>query len=344
VNRSAEFWATYSLLGRLSSINGPNVVDSLLDRTMYSFQSLPLLGKEYWWLLFFGRDGRQLMLLIFRKYGKSMVLNGERVSLRNVGRCACQVAMTGWFYDGERMRDLGVTNPVATAILDETMLVSELSGMKMVLEGGFPVYSLKLGDMAELNMTEASFLESKCAHGVLIPPFGAGWVDVFLKADGTVLGERFEGTGHLQKVIGIMPYGSFHWSRIVFDDNSVFSMFCLKTGKDSKRYLHASVNFYDRGAGRITRFRNPKLKMTRIGLAPPTWVIESRDEDNDLRIVLESYADKNLSMLGGGSQTYIEYAVYPREFSFKTRGQETTLDKLGKGVGTLEDAYGSPIS
>jgi hypothetical protein len=315
-----------------------------LDRTMYSFQSLPLLGKEYWWLLFFGRDGRQLMLLIFRKYGKSMILNGERVSLKKIGKGACQVAMTGWFYDGEKMRDFGVINPIVTAIPDERTLVSEFSGRRMILEGGFPAYTLKLGDTTELRMTEASFLEGKCAHGVLLPPFGVGWIDVFSEAEGTVLGESFKGTGHLQKVVGIMPYGPFHWSRIVFDDNSVLSLFCLKTGKDSKRYLHTSVNFYDQGAGRVTRFRMPKLKMTRTGLAPPTWVVESRDEGNELRIVLESYAEKSLSILGGGSQTYIEYAVYPREFSFKTKGQETTLDNLGKGVGTLEDAFGSLIS
>jgi hypothetical protein len=315
-----------------------------LDGTMYSFQSLPLLGKEYWWLLFFGRDGRQLMLLIFRKHGKSMILNGARVSLKKMGIGACQVAMTGWYYDGKTMLDLGVTNPIVTAIPEEKRLISDITGRRMILKGAFPVYTLKLEDIVELSMTEASFLEGKCAHGVLLPPFGVGWVDVFSKAEGTVLGESFIGTGHLQKVVGIMPYGPFHWSRIVFDDNSVFSLFCLKTGKDSKRYLHASVNFYDRGAGHITRFRRPKLRMTRTGLEPPTWVVESRDEGNDLRIVLESYAEKRLSMLGGGSQTYIEYAVYPRELSFKTKGQETTLDKLGKGVGTLEDAYGSPIS
>ena len=48
-------------------------------------------------------------------------------------------------------------------------------------------------------------------------------------------------------------------------------------------------------------------------------------------------------MEGGGSQVYMEYAVIPREFSLKTTDQVITLWDLGKGVGTFEDAYGSPI-
>jgi hypothetical protein len=44
-------------------------------------------------------------------------------------------------------------------------------------------------------------------------------------------------------------------------------------------------------------------------------------------------------MKGGGSQTYVEYAVIPKEFNLKTKDRVITLDDLGKGVGTFEDAY-----
>jgi len=33
----------------------------------------------------------------------------------------------------------------------------------------------------------------------------------------------------------------------------------------------------------------------------------------------------------------------PKEFVLKTKDRVINLDDLGKGVGTLEDAYGSPI-
>jgi len=63
------FAKTYSLLRKLSSINGIAIDADLLDRTMYNLETLPPLGKEYWWFLFFCEDRRQLMLLIYRKNG-----------------------------------------------------------------------------------------------------------------------------------------------------------------------------------------------------------------------------------------------------------------------------------
>ncbi len=63
------------------------------------------------------------------------------------------------------------------------------------------------------------------------------------------------------------------------------------------------------------------------------------DYDKTFRIVLEAYATKRYDMKGGGSQTYIEYGVTPKEFNLKTKDMVITLDELGKGVGTFEDAY-----
>ena len=44
-------------------------------------------------------------------------------------------------------------------------------------------------------------------------------------------------------------------------------------------------------------------------------------------------------MKGRGSQVYNEYVVKPREFNLKTKDRVITLDDLGEGVGTFEDAY-----
>jgi hypothetical protein len=44
-------------------------------------------------------------------------------------------------------------------------------------------------------------------------------------------------------------------------------------------------------------------------------------------------------MKGGGSQVYIEYLVIPKDFKLKSKARVITLAQLGKGVGTLEDAY-----
>ena len=337
---------TYSLIRKLASINGSNVSNVILDRVMYSTEMLPPLGKEYWWFLFFGRNGErptQLMLLIFRKYGQNMLFNDKNIVLKRLTENRFRAVTAGWIYDGKEFHDLGDTNAITTVYSKRKMIISDISGQEMMLTGGFPHYKLKVGNVIDLNIRKGDYLEDKDACGVFIPPFGMGWVDVFSDAEGTVLGEKFKGTAHLQKVVGITTFGSFHWGRVFFQDGSSTSFFCLKMGKESKRYFHRSLTFHDYRRRKVIEFKKPKLKISKKEGKTPIWIVEGHDDDKKLRIVLEAYAIKQFSMEGGGSQVYMEYAVIPREFSLKTTDQVITLWDLGKGVGTFEDAYGSPI-
>jgi len=340
VNKIKRIWETYNLIRKLSAINGPNVSKTLLDRVMYNSETLPPLGKEYWWFLFFGQNGEkpiQLMLLIFRKNGKKMLFNDKEMVLRNLGKNKFQAVTAGWVYDGKRLHDLGDTNAIVE--IQEEKIVSEISGQKMTLSGGFPDYRLRVDDTIDLNIKKANYLEDKNACGVFIPPFGMGWVDIFSDADGIVLGKKFKGTAHLQKVVGATIFGPFYWGRIIFQNNSAASFFCLKAGRDSKKYFRRSLTFSDHENSETIRFNNPKLKISKRKGDTLLWIVEGKDHDKDFRIVLETYAKKQFSMKGGGSQVYVEYAVIPKELSLKTKDRAITLDGLGRGVGTFEDAY-----
>lgn len=55
--------------------------------------------------------------------------------------------------------------------------------------------------------------------------------------------------------------------------------------------------------------------------------------------MLETCAEKQFAMKGGGSQAYIKYAVLHKELRLKTKDRIVALDDLGGGVGTFEDAY-----
>jgi hypothetical protein len=337
---------TYSLIRELASISGSNVSNVILDRVMYSTEMLPPLGKEYWWFLFFGRDGErpmQLMLLIFRKYGRNMLFNDKKIILQKLTKNKFRAATAGWVYTGKEFHDLGDTNAITTIHSKRKMIISDISGQKIVFNGNFPDYKLKVGNVIDLNIKKGDYLKDKDGRGVFIPPFGMAWVDVFSDAEGIVLGEEFKGTAHLQKVVGITTFGPFHWGRIIFQNGSLLSFFCLKTGKDSKRYFHRSLTFHDHRKKNTIEFKKPKLKISKKEGKMPMWIVEGQDDDKKLRIVLESYAARKFAMNGGGSQVYIEYAVTPREFSLETANQMITLSDLGRGVGTFEDAYGSPI-
>ncbi len=56
-------------------------------------------------------------------------------------------------------------------------------------------------------------------------------------------------------------------------------------------------------------------------------------------MALEIHARKKVTVKDGGSQVYNEYVVTTREFNLKTKDRVITLDDLGEGVGTFEDAY-----
>jgi hypothetical protein len=286
INKVKRIWRTYSLVRKLSSINGSNVSKTLLDRVMYNSETLPLLGKEYWWFLFFGQNGEkpiQMMLLIFRKYGKKMLFNDKEMVLRDLGKNKFQAVTAGWVYDGKSLHDLGDAN--ATTVIQEKEIVSEISGQKMVLSGGFPDYRLKVGNIIDLNIKKANYLEDKDACGVFIPPFGMGWVDIFSDVDGVVLGKEFKGTAHLQKVVGVTIFGPFHWGRVFFQNDSLVSFFCLKTGKDSEKYFHRSLIFYDHKNNEVVRFDNPRLKISKRKGDTLLWTIEGQDNDKDFRIL-----------------------------------------------------------
>lgn len=346
INQIKRIKETYGLIQKLASINGSNVSNVVLDRVMYNTEMLPPLGKEYWWFLFFDRDGErpvELMLLIFRKYGQNMLFNDKRIALKKLAENRFRAVTSGWIYDGKEFHDLGDTNAITTVYSKRKAIISDISGQRMMLTGGFPDYKLKVGNVIDLNIRKGDYLEDKDARGVFIPPFGMAWVSVFSDAEGIVLGEKFKGTAHLQKVVGITTFGSFHWGRVFFQNGSTTSFFCLKTGKESKRYFHRSLTFHDYGRKKIIEFKKPELKISKKEEKTPTWVVEGQDDDKKLRIVLEPYATKKFTMKGGGSQIYIEYAVIPKEFSLKTTNQVITLSDLGRGVGTFEDAYGSPI-
>ncbi|KPJ71762.1 hypothetical protein AMJ50_00230 [Parcubacteria bacterium DG_74_3] len=340
VNKIKKIRETYGLIRKLSAINGPNVNEALLDRVIYNSETLPPLGKEYWWFLFFGQGEEkpaQVMLMIFRKHGKKMLFNDKEIILRNLGKNKFQAVTTGWVYDGKRLHDLGDTNAITE--IQAKSIFSEISGQEMTFSGSFPNYRLKIDDAINLNIRKTKHFHNKEAFGAFMPPFGAGCVNIYSEVDGVVLGKRFRGTGHLQKVVGVTMLGPWHWGRVLFQNSAMVRFFCIKIGENSRKYFHSSLDFYDYKNGEIIKFNNPRLKISKRKGDTLLWIVEGRDNDKDFKIVLETYTRKQFIARGGGSLVYNEYAVIPKELNLKSKGRLITLDDVGNGVGTFEDVY-----
>lgn len=331
---------TYSLIRKLASISGPNISEKLIDRTMYSIEKLPPLGKEYWWFIFFSEEGEkpvQLMLMICRAYGKKMIFNDKEMELGTIGDDKIKAVTTGWICDGKELRELGDTNAITE--VKDGKIISELSGKKVVLEGNFPNYKFKVGDIIDLDLQKSDYLHGKEGFGGFFPPLGLGWINVYSNVKGTVLGKEFKGRGHLQKVFGVTLMGPFHWLRLHFKDGSVARFFCFKANKKSKRYFKKSFDFYDHKKKRMIDFGKVDLSISEKG---KQWIItgKSKDKTKEFKVVLDVYGHRKFNMKGDESLVYNEYAITPAEFTLKTKDEEITLDDLGGGgVGTFEDTY-----
>jgi hypothetical protein len=173
---------TYSLIRKLSCIDGSNVDPSVIDRVMYNVEALPPLGKEYWWFLFFSLDGEkpmQFVLLIFRKHGIRVWFNDKEMMLKEFKENRFQAGTAGWIYDGDKLSDLGDTNAVTKVDSQGKTIVSAVSGRKTMLNGSFPSYRLNVDNIIDVDISTLNGTADKDAHGVFIPPFGVSWVDIF---------------------------------------------------------------------------------------------------------------------------------------------------------------------
>jgi len=329
---------TYSLFRKTSRIKGPDIDKESIDQIMYSFETLPPLGKEYWWFLFFGNNGLrpiQLMLMICRKYGKEMWIDDTKMTLKKIKENEMKSAVSGWLYDGDKVVNLGDTNSIVK--INNKKITAEIGNKDLVFEGSFPSYKLKIGDSINLDISHENTLikRNKESYGIFWPPLGAGYFNLYPDVFGNILGKKFQGTGHLQKVVGILPHFPYNWIRLIFKNGSMLRLSDIRPGKI---HLERSINFYDNSENKIIEFSKPSLKISKSDDSL-IWTLEGQDKNNYVKVVLEAYAKKKFVMKGGGSLTYFEYCVTPKELILKIKNKTITLKDLGDGVGTLEDAY-----
>jgi hypothetical protein len=329
---------TYNLFRTTAKIHGPDIDQKLVDRIMYNFESLPPLGKEYWWFLFFGNSGPkpiQLMLLICRKYGKKMWIDNNEMALKRIGKNEAKSAVSGWLYDGDEVINLKDAN-AAVKIIDKK-IIAEIDNKELIFEGSFPHYKLKIGDDVSLDISHENTLvkRNKEAYGIFWPPIGAGYFNLYPDVSGIIYGKTFNGTGHLQKVVAVAPHFPYNWIRIIFQNGSMLRLSDIKPGKI---HLERSINFYDNIGNEIINFHKPESKISKSSDSL-IWTLEGQDKNNYVKVVLEAYAQKKFVLKGGGSLTYFEYCVVVKELILKLKEKTITLNDLGDGVGTLEDAY-----
>ena len=286
-----------------------------LDEFFFSRESMPIGGKEYWFLELVSTAGdKKQLILTFGSSDLNTRVNGKAA----IGGT---VAVVGWLYSDRRK-----------VFLEKSCrLYCEKGSLKtndFSFTGKYPNYELAIGKETHVKFSKsqrgAAYEKAMTFAGTL----GVGMQNLYLDAKGNVDGKKFEGVSYLQKVVVVAPFIPWNWARIVFPDRSVLDFFSIRIDMKAVGYdLRVSAK-YQLPSGKTMELKDAHLRR----LANGRWLLEG----NGFSAYLKTYAAKPFVLRGRGEFHYDEYMAECVDFTFgKT-------EKHG-GIGIVEDAYGFMI-
>jgi len=275
-----------------------------LDAFLFSREELPFSGKEYWFMHFASRRGRDQLILTFGRSQGEAFVNGKRVS-------GDRVAAVCWQNASGKTRTL----------LEDVVRLRQEPGLlkaeKFAFKGSFPDYEFAApGCRLRLKPRKAGapFEVTRDFLGGM----GLGCTNLFVEANGMLAGKKFSGEGFIQKVVAVVPFVPWNWVRVTFPDRSGFDYFAPAAG------FVNSAHWWNRD-GRQRAVRGASLER----LGGDRWLLQG----DNFHALLRSYAAKPFVLRGRGEFHYDEFMVECVDASFGNR-------ERGRGAGIVEDAYG----
>ena len=297
-----------------------------IDDMFYSFEELPPFGKEYWFFNFTSteeKDNRQL-LSMFGKPKNRLKVNGTSVEGENS-------YLMSWFYDGSKESFEGSCS-IKT---NEKDLLAKKEDSSALFSGSLGSHEFKLKvngkNVAELNLAPDVNMQNPYSFGSYFKAFaGFSLINLYLDAKGELNGRSFEGKTYAQKVIVIGPLVPWYWGRIVFGNGSVLTYYLPKV---DLRYFNfpllKKLKVFNAVTGKEHTFDGLEVEKTRNG-----YKVSNRDDEIEAEI--ETYSSQDFSFENIGSFDYTEYLGKIKNIDIEGVDEE----KLGDGVGTVEEANG----
>ncbi|MFA4946378.1 MAG: hypothetical protein WC607_02440 [Candidatus Micrarchaeia archaeon] len=287
--------------------------DKSVDEFFFSQESLPLTGKEYWFLDFVSTKGdRKQLILTFGRSEAETRVNGKRV-------CCGKHAAVAWaFVDAKRK------------LFDEVAEVSvkpgSISSKKFCFSGAFPHYELHVGKRTHLQLTAAKRGRAREKLSFFVRGLGLGLANLFLDFRGELEGTPFEGRCYVQKVVAVVPFLPWNWVRVAFRDGSTLDYFTPKLGFSKAGYeFRRRGRYYHAPSGKSFELRDLRIKRLPGG----QWLLEGEG----FNALFEEYASEPFKFEGIGGFRYDEYFVECTSLYYKGRVNSG-------GAGIIEDAYG----
>ncbi|KKH45748.1 hypothetical protein EO95_11880 [Methanosarcina sp. 1.H.T.1A.1] len=316
-----------------------------IDDLLFSFEDLPLFGKEYWFMKFTADDGsrRQFFLTFGRSAGDTEV-NGRYVVNSRIKNDKTDGYCVSWAYDEIKKNltdDLGVIE-----VKDKRVTCSSKE-MKADFYGSFPKYMLDISsngqtvcclDIREPEDNNYNSEVSEYFKGL----FGYRLANLYFDFEGVLFEKDFSGKCYAQKVIVVGPFIPWKWSRIVFMNGSILTYYIPNIEIGGLEYdIHNSMEFYDAETRKMHLFKKAKVYEYPSENGNKRWVITA--EEGKVFMVMKSYCKESFSFMNNFNFSYIENLVDVVDFQIETEDKVITLKETGSGLGMVEDTSGFGI-
>ena len=316
-----------------------------IDDLLFSFEDLPLFGKEYWFMKFTADDGsrRQFFLMFGRSAGDTEV-NGRYVENSKIINDKTDGYCVSWAYDEIKIKltdDLGVIE-----VKDDRVTCSN-KDLKADFYGSFPKYVLDISSngkkvcCVDIREPEDNNYNSEVAENFR-GLFGYRLASLYFDFEGLLFDKNFSGKCYAQKVIVVGPFIPWKWSRIIFMNGSILTYYIPNIEIGGLEYeIRNFMEFYDAENKKMHRFKKAKVYEYPSEKGDKRWVITA--EEGKVFMVMKSYCKESFSFMNNFNFSYIENLVDVVDFQIEIDDKFITLKETGSGLGMVEDTSGFGI-
>ncbi|MDW7731550.1 MAG: hypothetical protein SCH66_03855 [Methanolobus sp.] len=316
-----------------------------IDDLLFSFENLPLFGKEYWFMKFTSNDGSRCQFFIM--FGRSTgdiavngryVENSRIVDGRTEGYCVC------WAYDEVPRK---ITEDLCTIEVKAGKVTCSTKEIQVNFHGCFPEYTLEIsGDGKNVCTLDIEEPADDKFNTELTENFkglfGYRVANLYFDFKGMLFDNDFSGKCYVQKVIVVGPLLPWKWSRIVFRNGSILTYYIPNIEIVGLEYeIRNFMSFYDAETKEMYYFKKAKVHEYPSGKGDKRWLITA--EDDRVFVVMKSYYKESFKFSNSFNFRYIENLVDVMDLKIETDDKVITLEETGSGLGMVEDTSGFVI-
>ncbi len=316
-----------------------------VDDLFFSFDELPVFGKEYWFMKFTSATGSKTQLLfMFGRSAGDIIINGRCLENKKIAKDKYQGYAVSWAYD-EKQNSI-MDGPSTIKILKNSIIVKNKS-ISACFSGSFPEYDLDVSkngkNICRLKITEPKNETLKFQISENYKAFfGYELVNLYFDFEGKLFEKDFRGRCYVQKVVVVGPFVPWRWGRIVFRNNSILTYFIPNLEVFGKEYrIDSSFEYYDSISKKNYHYTDVDVYAFSAPDGCVRWIVtgDNGDEGN-LFICMKSYSHEVFTFRKWSDFTYIEYLVEVVDFSLNIGGKDVDLLDVDGGIGMVEDAGG----